>query len=116
MAISNLPYDDGVIVRAVEGVPARDQSVSDVRVDFLSDDIGAGGSATVTATITWSISAADAVAILDQARLPQGAAGPATENGAHDPNAAPDQHHDHDPHPDHAPHDTAVDDAAVPGA
>ena len=116
MAISNLPYDDGVIVRAVADVPARDQSVSDVRVDFLSDDIGAGGSATVTATITWSISAADAVSILDQARLPQGASGPATENGAHAPHAAPDQHHDHAPHADHAPHDHAVDDAAVPGA
>lgn len=110
MAISNLPYDDGVIVRAVADVPARDQSVSDVRVDFLSDDIGAGGSATVTATITWSISAADAVSILDQARLPQGASGPAAENGAHDPHA------DHDQHADHAPHDHAVDDAAVPGA
>jgi len=68
MAISNMPYDDAAIVRAMEGLPTRGRAVSDVRVDFLSDDVGPGGTATVTATMTWTVSAADAVEVLDAAR------------------------------------------------
>lgn len=68
MAISNLPYDDQAIVDAVRALPAQDESVSQVSVNFLSNDIEEGTTATVTATVTWVVSATDAVAILDAAR------------------------------------------------
>ncbi|NII52122.1 hypothetical protein [Frigoribacterium endophyticum] len=69
MALSNFPYDDNAIVDGANAVTALSQQVSGVTVDFLTNDVSDASTATVTATLTWVISASDAVAILDNARL-----------------------------------------------
>ncbi|PYY31868.1 hypothetical protein DEJ25_04975 [Curtobacterium sp. MCPF17_011] len=75
MALSNLPYDDRAIVDGIKGVAVHAEQISQVAVNFIADDLSDGTTATVTATMTWVISSADAVRLLDAARptgpLPQ---------------------------------------------
>jgi hypothetical protein len=68
MAISNFPYDDVAIVDGVKTVAVHSKDVSQVSVDFLTNHIGDDTTAKVTATITWTITSADAVRLLDAAR------------------------------------------------
>lgn len=67
MALTNLPYDDEKIVEAVRTGGVKRQELRDVHVDFLSTDLGEEAEATVSATYTWTISAADAVRVLADA-------------------------------------------------
>jgi hypothetical protein len=86
MAISNLPYDDHAIVDAVRALPVQSETVSQVSVNFLSNEIDEGATATVTATMTWVVSSVDAVAILDAARpRPVGPAEPVDPSGESSP-------------------------------
>lgn len=71
MALTNLPYDDDKIVEGARTSDVRRHEVRDVRVDFLSTDVGEAAEATVSATFTWTVSAADAVRILADA-VPDG--------------------------------------------
>jgi len=68
MALSNLPYDDLAIVDGIKNVPVQSEEVTGVQVNFLTNDVSDATTATVTATMTWVISAADAVRLLDAAR------------------------------------------------
>jgi hypothetical protein len=86
MAISNLPYDDHAIVDAVRALPVQSETVSQVSVNFLSNEIDEGTTATVTAMMTWVVSSVDAVAILDAARpRPVGPAEPVDPSGDDSP-------------------------------
>lgn len=69
MAISNLPYDDRAIVDALKTVPVPVQSetISKVSVNFLDNEISEQSTATVTATLSWVVSSAEAVRILERA-------------------------------------------------
>ncbi|MFT7764615.1 hypothetical protein [Clavibacter tessellarius] len=69
MAITNLPYDDDRILDAVADAHVISRETRDVRVDFTGTGVGPEDTATVTATLTWTVSAAEAVRILDAARL-----------------------------------------------
>ena len=68
MAISNLPYDDRAIIDAVKTVPVQTETVSNVTVNFLDNEISEQSTATVTATLSWVVSSAEAVRILEQAK------------------------------------------------
>ena len=68
MAISNLPYDDAAIVAGLKKMSVQSEEVSHVSVNFTSNDVGPDTTATVTATLSWIISSADAVRLLDAAR------------------------------------------------
>jgi hypothetical protein len=74
MAITNLPYDDGLILDGITSVPVITKETRDVQVDFAGTSVEADGVATVTATVTWTISAPDAVRILNAARPTESAA------------------------------------------
>jgi hypothetical protein len=81
MAISNLPYDDRAIIDAVKTVPVQNETISQVSVNFLDNQVSEHSTATVTATISWVVSSADAVRILDGAKPAEStsAAGTAAE-------------------------------------
>lgn len=66
MALSNLPYDDAKIVTGLKALTVHREEVTDITVDFHSNDIT--DTATVTATTSWVISSADAVRLLDAAK------------------------------------------------
>ncbi|OUE24504.1 hypothetical protein [Clavibacter michiganensis] len=68
MALTNLPYDDEAILAATESAAAISREVRDVQVDFAGTDVSDDGVARVTATITWTVPADEAVRILDAAR------------------------------------------------
>jgi len=86
MAISNMPYDDRAIVDAVRALPVQSETVSQVSVNFLSNEIDDGTTATVTAMTTWVVSSVDAVAILDAARpRPVGPVEPVDPSGDESP-------------------------------
>ena len=68
MALTNLPYDDSIIAREAAALGPGVPEVRDVAVDFLSDDTTETGTATITVTSSWKVSAADALRILDAAR------------------------------------------------
>ena len=68
MAITNRPYNDQTIVAAVQSLQAKVEQVGDVEVNFTSNDTSAEATAVVTAVFTWTISAAEAARILDQAQ------------------------------------------------
>jgi hypothetical protein len=68
MAITNLPYDDDTIFQGVQAVPSISQEVRDIHVDFTSTSTGPTDTARVTAVVTWTVAATDAVRILDDAR------------------------------------------------
>ncbi|MBF4623122.1 hypothetical protein [Clavibacter sp. VKM Ac-2872] len=68
MALTNLPYDDDAILAATESATVLAREVRDVQVDFASTSVSDGGVARVTATITWTVPADEAVRILDEAR------------------------------------------------
>jgi hypothetical protein len=74
MAITDLPYDDGRILDGITSVPVITEETRDVEVDFAGTTVEADGVARVTATITWTNSATDAVRILDAARPTEDAA------------------------------------------
>jgi hypothetical protein len=67
MAISNLPYDDRAIVDALKTVPVQSETISKVSVNFLDNEISEQSTATVTATLSWVVSSAEAVRILERA-------------------------------------------------
>jgi hypothetical protein len=67
MAISNLPYDDRAIVDALKTVPVQSETISKVSVNFLDNEISEESTATVTATLSWVVSSAEAVRILERA-------------------------------------------------
>ena len=68
MALTNLPYDDDAILAATESGTVLGREVRDVQVDFASTSLSGGDVARVTATITWTVPADEAVRILDEAR------------------------------------------------
>jgi hypothetical protein len=68
MAISNLPYDDRAIIDALKSVSVLNETVSNVSVNFLDNEISENSTATVTATLSWVVSSAAAVRILDGAK------------------------------------------------
>lgn len=68
MALTNLPYDDDLIITSVTNVPVLSKEVRDVQVDFTSTESTPNSIATITATITWTVAATDAERILDAAR------------------------------------------------
>jgi len=70
VALTNLPYDDDAILDATMAATVLSREVRDVQVDFASSEIADGGVARVTATISWTVSAADAAGILERA-LPE---------------------------------------------
>jgi len=72
MAITNLPYDDDRILEAVAEARMLSRETRDVRVDFTGTGVGPDDTATVTATLTWTVSAAEAVRILEAARVQAG--------------------------------------------
>ncbi|WP_445443424.1 hypothetical protein [Clavibacter sp. km1a] len=91
MALTNLPYDDERIVEGVTAATARHTETRDVKVDFTGVGVTADDTATITATLTWTVSAADAVRILDAARVgPEEVAGSDADDHAValDPSAA----------------------------
>ncbi|RIJ52438.1 hypothetical protein DZG00_04865 [Clavibacter lycopersici] len=71
MAITNLPYDDDLILEGVRATTAISEETRDVQVDFTTgtspEDV-----ARISVTTTWTIPAADAVRIL-AAAVPTGA-------------------------------------------
>ncbi|MFS4505760.1 hypothetical protein ACMA46_05920 [Clavibacter sp. Sh2141] len=83
MALTNLPYDDDRIVEGVTAATARHTETRDVKVDFAGVGVTADDTATITATLSWTVSAADAVRILDAARI-----GPEERTGS-DPDPDP---------------------------
>ncbi|WP_316317229.1 hypothetical protein, partial [Clavibacter michiganensis] len=68
MALTNLPYDDEAIIAAAESATVLGREVRDVQVDFASTSVSDDSVARVTATITWTVPADEAVRILDEAR------------------------------------------------
>jgi hypothetical protein len=68
MAITNRPYNDEKIVTAVQSLEDKVEQVRDVEVNFTSNDTSAEATALITAVFTWTISAAEAARILDQAQ------------------------------------------------
>ncbi|AJW78150.1 MULTISPECIES: hypothetical protein [Clavibacter] len=68
MALTNLPYDDDAIIAAAESATVLGREVRDVQVDFASTSVSDDSVARVTATITWTVPADEAVRILDEAR------------------------------------------------
>jgi len=68
MAISNLPYDDRAIIDAVRTAPVQTETVSNVSVNFMDNEISEHSTATVTATLSWVVSSAEAVRILERAK------------------------------------------------
>jgi hypothetical protein len=68
MAISNLPYDDRAIIDAVKTVSVQSETISKVSVNFLDNEISEHSTATVTATLSWVVSSAEAVRILEGAK------------------------------------------------
>jgi hypothetical protein len=68
MAISNLPYDDRAIIDALKTVPVQSETISNVSVNFLDNEISEQSTATVTATLSWVVSSAEAVRILEGAK------------------------------------------------
>jgi len=70
VALTNLPYDDEAILDATLAAPILGREVRDVEVHFTSSDVTDGSVARVTATISWTVSAEDAVGILERA-LPE---------------------------------------------
>ncbi|CAQ02642.1 hypothetical protein ACR8AL_10365 [Clavibacter sepedonicus] len=71
MALTNLPYDDEAILGAAESANAISREVRDVQVDFTGTGVGEDGVARITATISWTVPADEAVRILEQA-MPRG--------------------------------------------
>ncbi|CCE74482.1 hypothetical protein [Clavibacter nebraskensis] len=71
MALTNLPYDDEAILTATESATVLGREVRDVQVDFAGTSVSGDSVARVTATITWTVPADEAVRILDAA-LPRG--------------------------------------------
>lgn len=69
MAITNLPYDDERIVAALDSGAGVRSETRDVRVDFAGMGTTEDDVATVTATVSWTVSAAEAVRILEDARI-----------------------------------------------
>jgi hypothetical protein len=74
MAITNRPYNDEKIVAAVQSLEGKVEQVRDVQVNFMSNDTSPEATAVVTAVFSWTIPAAEAARILDQAQ--SGAAEP----------------------------------------
>ena len=68
MAITNRPYNDQKIVAAVQNLETKVEQVRDVEVNFSSNDMSAEATAMITATFSWTIPAAEAARILDQAQ------------------------------------------------
>jgi len=68
MAITNRPYNDEIIVTAVQSLNTKVEQVRDVEVNFTSNDTSAEATAMVTATFSWTVPAAEAARILDQAQ------------------------------------------------
>ena len=68
MAITNRPYDDEKIVAAVRSLETKVEQVRDVEVNFASNDTSAEATAMITATFSWTVTAAEAARILDQAQ------------------------------------------------
>jgi hypothetical protein len=71
MALTNLPYDDEAILTGAEGATVLGREVRDVQVDFTGTDLSDAGVARITATVSWTIPAPEAVRILEDA-LPRG--------------------------------------------
>jgi hypothetical protein len=69
MAITNLPYHDERIVSGVADAHVISTETRDVRVDFTGTGVSPDDTATITATVTWTVPAADAVRVLDAARV-----------------------------------------------
>jgi hypothetical protein len=67
MAVTNLPYDDEAILEAAEAATVLSREVRDVQVDFVATDLSDTGVARITATISWTIPAPEAVRILEDA-------------------------------------------------
>ncbi|RIJ51900.1 hypothetical protein DZG00_07115 [Clavibacter lycopersici] len=68
MALTNLPYDDDAILTAVQSATAISREVRDVQVDFSGTGVSEDSVARITATISWTVPADEAVRILDGAR------------------------------------------------
>ena len=67
MALTNLPYDDEAILAATESATVLAKEVRDVQVDFASTSVSDDDAvARVTATITWTVPAAEALRILQE--------------------------------------------------
>ncbi|RIJ56194.1 hypothetical protein [Clavibacter phaseoli] len=66
MALTNLPYDDEAILAATESATVLAKEVRDVQVDFASTSVFDDAVARVTATITWTVPAAEALRILQE--------------------------------------------------
>jgi hypothetical protein len=66
MALTNLPYDDEAILAATESATVLAKEVRDVQVDFASTSVSEDAIARVTATITWTVPAAEALRILQE--------------------------------------------------
>jgi hypothetical protein len=64
MAITNLPYDDALILSGVRAVTAISEETRDVQVDFAGNGTSSQDTARISVTTTWTVPAADAVRIL----------------------------------------------------
>ena len=64
MAITNLPYDDDLILEGVRAITPISQESRDVQVDFGGTGVSSEDVARISVTTTWTVSAADAVRIL----------------------------------------------------
>ncbi|RII94059.1 hypothetical protein [Clavibacter californiensis] len=73
MAITNLPYDDDLILEGVRATTAISEETRDVHVDFAGTGTSSEDVARISVTTTWTVSAADAVRIL-AAAIPTGVA------------------------------------------
>jgi primosomal protein N'' len=68
MAMTNLPYDDEAIAKGLHALQQSPTQVDNVMVNFLSEDLTSTGQATIRVTSTWTVTASEALAILDAAR------------------------------------------------
>ena len=71
MALTNLPSDDEAILAAAESATVISREVRVVQVDFAGTSISDDGVARITATVSWTVPADEAVRILERA-LPRG--------------------------------------------
>ncbi|MFT2690494.1 hypothetical protein [Clavibacter zhangzhiyongii] len=73
MAITNLPYDDDLILEGVRATTAISEETRDVQVDFTTAGTSTEDVARISVTTTYTVPAADAVRIL-VAAIPAGTA------------------------------------------
>jgi hypothetical protein len=78
MAITNLPYDDALILSGIRATATISEETRDVQVNFAGNGTSPQDTARISVTTTWTVPAADAVRIL-AAAVP----------GHGDPGAAP---------------------------